>query len=136
MRPMLASILVLLFLSGCGGGGQDRIPVTGKITLDGQPVKEGSIAFVASSGDKTAGAGALVLNGSYALTNTNGLKPGKYRVEVRASVPTGKTIVDADTRQSVSETKEGVAAKFNENSTLSADVTASNKVFDFDVTSK
>ncbi len=129
--------LLLLGITFCGcGGGPNLVPVSGKVTLDGQPAKEGSVSFVQEGGPKPIGVGALVLDGQYALSKTNGLSPGKYRVEVRIPIPTGKTLVDPDTHEKIQETKEGAARQFNTMSNLTADVSTSSTVFDFEVTSK
>lgn len=42
---VLGAAVLVAGLTGCGGSG-DRAPVTGKVTLDGQPVTGGTITFV------------------------------------------------------------------------------------------
>jgi len=46
-------IVVSVALVGCGGGGIERVDVSGAVTYQGEPVKEGLISFV-PQGDDTA----------------------------------------------------------------------------------
>jgi hypothetical protein len=62
-------------LAGCGGG---QANVTGAVTFDGQPVKDGSIVFVKADSD--AREGAVIRDGGFDAK----LAPGKYKVEIRA----------------------------------------------------
>jgi hypothetical protein len=62
--------------------------VTGGVTLQGQPLKEGSIIFVPLEKQDTQ-SGAPVINGVYKVPPQSGLKPGKYLVRLTAG--DGKT---------------------------------------------
>ena len=78
--------LALGVLSGCGPSGPRRVPVSGTVTLEGQPLRQGEIYF------KTEGAGTppeilAVVDGKFAGEVT----VGKKRVEVWAVKKMGKS---------------------------------------------
>src|SRR5437667_3909661 len=64
-------------LAGCSDQYGGRMEVTGGVTLQGQPVKDGSVIFVPLDKQETQG-GAQVINGEYRIPAQHGLKPGKY----------------------------------------------------------
>ncbi|MEZ6131034.1 MAG: hypothetical protein R3C59_20375 [Planctomycetaceae bacterium] len=66
----LLTLLTLLSLSGCGGGGIDRQDVQGAVTFDGQPVVYGEILFQPTSGP--AGS-AVIRDGRYDTAAEEGL---------------------------------------------------------------
>lgn len=135
---------------GCGSGdGLPRRAVSGKVTLDGQPLEKGLITFMPSGqgGDSTSAA-AEVANGSFSVARDVGLIAGPYRVAVSAmkEVPnksarkkqvdnaTGE-VVDVATDDAV--TKESLPARYNAQTELKADVTDDGPTeFTFPLTSK
>lgn len=78
-----SSILTFAILAmvGCGGGSGGKLEVSGKVTLEGQPLKDGSIMFVPLDKEGTQGAGAID-SGNYKIPSKHGLKPGKYLVQI------------------------------------------------------
>lgn len=85
----LAVSLCALFLCLWGVYGRDdrpdRVPVSGRVFLDGQPLTHGTIIFVPERG--RAATGSLDEQGRYVLTcfdGRDGAVPGKYRIEVAA----------------------------------------------------
>jgi hypothetical protein len=68
---------------GCSGAMEAT--VSGRVTLDGQPVAQGTVAFEPQDGGMLA-QGMLDADGNYELmTNQkHGLTPGKYRAKVLA----------------------------------------------------
>jgi hypothetical protein len=79
--------------AGCGGG-IDVVPVSGRVTVDGEPLraKSGNVAFVpdAAKGNTTTRVptGYLDENGHYTLYYAQGKKgapPGWYKVQVAAA---------------------------------------------------
>lgn len=72
---------------GCGPGGPATVPVTGKITIGGQPANNVSISFIPETAGAPTASGTAT-NGSYTLyTGVDG-KPGavvgKYKVTLAA----------------------------------------------------
>ena len=67
IRPL--SVLVILCLAGCGSGaGYKVVPVSGKITLDGQPLAGATVTFQPEASGKEGTAGP----GSAAVTDAAG----------------------------------------------------------------
>jgi hypothetical protein len=100
--------VLALAISGCGDG---MAEVTGKVTLDGEPLASGNgvratVYFQPESGDGVAAVGILDQNGQYTLSSgsKDGVAPGVYRVTCTASqiirskdpngAPSGRRITD------------------------------------------
>ncbi len=80
-------------LAGCRGDGVDAVPVSGQITVDGEPLrsKAGMVNLVPNKekGNNTAlqPSGPVDENGNYTIyydTGKKGAPPGWYRVQVSA----------------------------------------------------
>ena len=81
---MLAPVLLAITaLSGCGPGGLRLVPVGGDVTLDGAPVADAAVVFVATEGGHVA-TGVTNAQGQFTLTTTNrpGAVPGEHRVGI------------------------------------------------------
>jgi hypothetical protein len=81
---IIALTFVCAYATGCGDGLPPRVPVSGKITIDGQPVTFGSIRFVPAEGGRLA-TGQIEKDGSFTLTAyklNDGCVPGTHRVAV------------------------------------------------------
>ncbi|HZY86942.1 MAG TPA: hypothetical protein VFE78_19060 [Gemmataceae bacterium] len=85
--------LLAAALAGCSDRYGGRLAVRGEVTLKGEPLKEGSITFVPLDGQDTQ-SGAPVVNGAYTVPRANGLKPGKYLVQLTSG--DGKTPHDEE----------------------------------------
>ncbi|MEZ6138570.1 MAG: carboxypeptidase-like regulatory domain-containing protein [Pirellulaceae bacterium] len=81
---ILALGLMTLGLAGCGDALPSPVPVSGKVTLGGQPVEGATVTFLSSTGGRSA-SGKTGADGSFQLTtiNTNdGARPGDYAVTI------------------------------------------------------
>lgn len=87
--PYCFVALLLAVCLGCGGSG--GVPVRGEVTYDGQPVDSGSITFQPADGAGRS-TGATIENGRYAITGEASPLPGKYTVNIRAALKTGKQV--------------------------------------------
>jgi len=139
---LISAVALLGVLAGCGSSPDDyegprRFAVTGKVTLDGAPVDGGTIAFVPQD-EKSRPCGAPIVAGQYTIPEPQGPNEGHYRVEVRWLKPTGKQHKDStDTGEMVDEVAQVVPPRYNDQSTLTAAVSATSTTFDFvDLTSK
>ena len=84
----VAAAMTCLFIAGCGDGRPSRVPVSGSVVIDGQPVTHGSIMFIPAGG-RPAG-GSVDTQGHFALTcyePGDGATPGHHRVKVTAVEP-------------------------------------------------
>ena len=94
MLVLAASLLQ--FSSGCGDGRGARVPVSGVVTIDGEPLQHGSITFmpIKIPGSVTRAGGASLKDGRFSVssyTPNDGLLPGKYEVIVNATEAMGET---------------------------------------------
>lgn len=120
-----ALLLILggLGLSGCIGGANDfeRFPVEGGVTLDGQPLETGKILF--NPQQEGLSSFGEISGGKFALSGTDALSPGPYRVEIYGMKLTGKKVPSADDPATlVDETINIVPKRYNLQSTLSANL--------------
>ena len=126
-----------LVIGPCGcDAGPKRYGVSGEVRYKGKPLDHGGIIFLPES--PTAGAdsgGDNIKNGKYAIPAKKGLLPGRYKVLITSVDPNAKeTDPDAPPGPAGPLPKDRVAAKYNDQTILTAEVTADgpNK-FDFDV---
>ncbi len=134
-------LTLLIGLPGCGGApaesGPARYPLSGKVTLDGQPVESGSISFLPPTEQAPVRvSGGTITAGAYSVPKEKGANAGSYRVEIRALKPTGKKVKDPDLGGEKDVMVEAIPAKFNEKSILTAEVAADKTTFDFALQSK
>jgi hypothetical protein len=87
----------LLFLVGCGGSGGPELPVSGIVTLDGNPVPDATVRFYPDQGTDPTSSGYAVTgsDGKFVITSGQGKKglvAGKYKVTVsKGKVQTGES---------------------------------------------
>lgn len=122
---------------GCGADTGGRVPVAGKVTLDGQPLERGSIEFHPSGSDGTM-TGSVIEDGEFSIPATQGAKPGSYSVKIYA---TGDT-VEVEPDQPPGPEGEGaiseelIPPKYNRNTELTADIgDGGTEDLSFDLTS-
>jgi hypothetical protein len=84
---MAAACVLLVAISGCGGGSYDTAPVEGTVTFEGQPVPGGSISFIPIGGDGTRagkpGSGTIQSDGTYKMSTygtDDGAMIGRHNV--------------------------------------------------------
>ena len=130
LAPFLRVMALLLAVVGCGSGGPPRLRVVGDVTLNGQPLADGAISFMPTG--KGVAAGATIAGGRYIVDGAKGPTPGEYRVEIRASAPSGKQVKDTFGQASISEMESIIPDRYNDKTTLRAEITtAGPNQFDF-----
>ena len=79
----LCTLLIACLIIGAGCRGEDRIPVSGSVTIDGMPVETGNVRFVSDHGPVIV---AAIQDGQYNTANSQkrGLLAGQYRVDIQA----------------------------------------------------
>lgn len=80
--------LLAIISPGCSDPYAGQMEITGNVTLEKQPLKDGSITFVPLDKQGTQ-SGAAITNGAYKVPRTTGLKPGKYQIQITSG--DGKT---------------------------------------------
>jgi hypothetical protein len=124
VRCFLLFGLALMFF-GCSESTPD---VTGTVTLDDQPLAEGTIVFESEDG-KTPAASGTISSGKYSLK----VAPGPKTVRILATKASDKV----DPAMGGAPKVSIIPAVYNSQSTLKADVKAGkNNPFDFPLKSK
>ncbi|HKB05473.1 MAG TPA: hypothetical protein VKD90_24830 [Gemmataceae bacterium] len=127
----------LLVLAGVGlavGFLRDTEPtVTGTVRLDNQPLTTGSIAWIPIEGTPgPGGGGGFNSDGKYEIKR--GLRPGKYRVEIRSSVTLNRKVVNPTIPADlVDEEVSVIPARYNTTSGLFREVVPGSNVWDFNL---
>ena len=99
------TLLLLLALSGCDSR-PTRVPVSGKVVIDGEPLKYGTVVFVPELGRQSTG--PIDENGAFTLTcyePGDGALIGKHRVEVLAGQSLSSTSLKWHAPKKYSERK-------------------------------
>ena len=116
----------LLPLIGCESPDESRLPsrdkVTGTVTLDGQPVDNGSITFFS---EKDAAQG---------IQASASIKDGKYEILVTPGLKQVKISQTVETRPHLFENL--IPEKYNSKTELDADVSQENRQFNYELFSK
>ncbi len=140
-NPFFASaFLSVLCIAGCNSGPPlpATVPAEGSVSLDGAPVSDVTIVFIAEQGNYNA-SGVTDKNGKFsmkAFDTKNGAVPGSYKVELN------KTVVESkDGRKGESEVnlKYGLPKKYASFVTSGLTITlteAGNKDIKYDLKSK
>ena len=128
--------VVLALYGGCGGmkeyTGEKRYPLSGKVTVNGQPMESGVISFLPQEKEGRV-SGGPIKSGAYSVTEAMGPNAGKYRVEIHWNKPTGRRVKDAYGEEIMDEDKEGLPAKYHSKSELTVEVQVKQNTFDFEL---
>jgi hypothetical protein len=129
----LCPICALLLVAGCGRADYDgpkRYPLSGKVTLDGESVDQGFISFLPHTQSERP-SGGIVAAGEYLIPEAKGANAGTYTVQVRWSRRTGRRVFDPEIGEMVPEVEDRIPARFNTQSELTVEVSATQTEFDF-----
>lgn len=141
MSPQRSSLYCLtagvLIILGCNSSDSQRGAVSGSVTLDGEPLEQGSIMFVPLPGTSGSVAAGAIEGGRYLILQEVGAALGTNKVEIRSSRKTGRTIrkYGPHTRP-VDEVIQLIPQNYNKKSILKVDVTSGSNVLDFDLTTQ
>ena len=122
-----ASLVVALSAMGCGGGGPDRGTVTGKVTLDGQPLEGADLEFQPEEGSPSYG--TTDDDGEYDLMYTRdkrGAMLGEHTVRITTST------TDTDDRGNEVRVPQRVPPEYSQVG-VTKDVKPGRNKFDFDL---
>ncbi|MFO0919167.1 MAG: hypothetical protein U0872_12740 [Planctomycetaceae bacterium] len=124
----LIGVLGVTSLAGCGSGDLPVLaPVTGKVTMDGQPLDSMAVEFNPEKGGKP-GRGLTDADGNYELIYDNhikGAQVGMNKVSVTTFWPEGEPPAGA---------KEIIPPKYNSQTTLIKEVKKGRNTIDIELT--
>lgn len=134
-------ILSLSLIVGCSSKNMTsgRVPVSGSVSIKGEPLSEGLIQFEPLEKQNTS-ASVVLIGGNFSISSTNGLQPGMYLVRITAGdaeedkpVP-GKALTSSGDKKPGSKKKPAVPPEWGEKSKQQVEVKAEglNK-FDFEI---
>ena len=142
-RILLTASLFASLSVGFLGCGYDnplgRIPVSGEVLVDGEPLARGFVNFVPADGQTQTRTGAVITEGRYTLPLEKGLPPGKYVVQIRAVGEGLASDSDAPpgTQRAGWPMRQPIPPKYNDRSELTREVAADGPcAFDFDIKTK
>ena len=134
----------MLMIAGCGEGpayeGPARVAVSGAVTFDGEPLPSGIINFIPQGQGRRAN--GIVMNGQYSIDEDHGPNVGTYKVQILgyakapADVPEGGGEGGGDEEPEVDNGPQILPAKYNAESTLTAEITAGENKHDFTLTTE
>ncbi|WP_146118549.1 hypothetical protein [Blastopirellula marina] len=121
-----------LFTVGCGGPKSNKLEMTGKVTLNGQPLPEGTITIEATD-DMGGVDGGMITNGEYKVMTT----PGDKLVKINATKVVGqkKTYNTPDSPME-DIVQEIIPPKYNQKSELNVTVKEDATSHDFTLEGK
>lgn len=139
-RRWSLAALMSLAVAGCTGQVESdplpRVSVSGKVTIDGQPMPAGSIQFDPTASTASVTAIGEIVDGKYTIDRAQGPVPGHYRVQISAQTH-AKIAPTEEPGGMPQRVKETIPARYNAKSELEKDVKAEGpNEFDFDLKSK
>ena len=130
-RLQFAVALLILSVAGCSSK-PDGSSLNGTVSLDGSPLAEGVINFIAIDGS-AATSEAKIVAGQYEAV----APPGEKRVEIRAAKVVGrKKMYNTPDSPTVDVVEELLPRRYNVDSELRLSVTEEEQVQDFALTSQ
>jgi len=113
------AVLATMLVIGCEQN--LRQAVEGTVTLDDQPLPKGTIRFAPQRGTSGPTSGGDVIDGRFSIPPEGATFAGKFRVEIRASRPSGVIRHDPD-EGDYELSEQFLPARYNEKSELTATV--------------
>ncbi len=127
---------------GCGRSGDQypRVPISGTVRLDGEPLLGGYLIFEPKDNQPTQ-SGGMIKDGKFNVPREAGPVPGLYSVAVFSGAEAAESNTGAGTPEGETAAKkfrgERVPRKYNIDTTLTKEVKAdAENVFEFDLSTK
>jgi len=137
--------MLALAAVGCGARGDalPREPISGTVTLDGAPLKSGSILFEPTA-QGAVSSGGMIADGSFRVSRNDGPIPGTYRVMIFAAgaarAPAQPDVVPGQETKSAASSRLGVGLipiRYNLKTELTAEVKSGGpNTYTFDLKSR
>ena len=128
---LLSALMLTMSMAatfGCADSGM--LQVAGKVTIDGEPVVQGTIGFFPADGQGPS-AEAVIDGGAYSVS----IMPGKKKVVIHGYQQVGEKFPWGKDGQAMPILEEIVPASFNAGSKLVADIQADQRDRHFELSS-
>jgi hypothetical protein len=125
-------VAALLAAGGCAAPDDKNGAVSGTVRLDGEPIKEGSIAFAPKDG-KGQTSGGPIKDGQYTV---NKVSVGVMKVRISAPVVKGQKKVEGPGGPNRAVMEEKVPPRYNDQTELEFEVKPGTNEHNFDLKSK
>jgi len=110
-------------VTGCGEANPlGRRAIYGTVSHQGQPVDYGSIQFSPEDAMRGVSSGAMIADGKYQITASQGLPPGSYRVMISSPDRSKQEKVEGPPGDERSLAVERIPKKYNLQTTLQIEV--------------
>lgn len=128
----LACLAFTLIFAGCNRG-PAMGKISGEVTMDGQPLKEGRILFTPEDGQGQTGGGTIA-DGKFLVE----VRPAKMKVQINASKVVGKRPAYEGVPNSPMDdiVQEIIPKRYNDQTELKQDVKAGPQTVKFELHSK
>ena len=131
-------LVIVTAVAGCGRNPLGRLAISGKVTLNGRPLEQGTIAFEPTVRQTGVASGSNIVDGSYSIPTEKGLPPGKYIVRIYSAVHRKTAPSGGDAPGSpdvIAPAIQIIPPEYNVRSEKSVEVTSEGpNEFNFDVT--
>jgi hypothetical protein len=118
----IIGIAIFVSLGGCNKSNQNLAPVSGRVTLDGQPQASTKVHFQ-PDGEKSPSMGRTDNDGRYVLSYNRGVEGGMI----------GWNTVRIETATAVTRGPQLIPARYNDKSELRREVKPGKNTFDFEL---
>lgn len=138
LAACIMGMAIIAGIAGCGPK-SDLLKVSGAISLNGAPLKSGSIRFTLTNSEKALSREASIKDGQYSLDQNKGLSPGSYHIVISAIDENSPmvTIKDSAGNPITTAHPDLIPPEYNTNSEKTIDVTPDGENhFVFDIVSK
>jgi hypothetical protein len=132
MRHAAIRLSFLVFstlLAACNGASGGRHAITGRVLFQGQPLDQGLIEFHPVHGPPGPAAGCMVRAGRFTIPQEQGLIVGVYKVVIRSAEPVPLYTLPPN---APARNRERIAARYNDQTELTAEVTSESGTCSFE----
>lgn len=117
---------------GCAAGVWAELE--GAVVVAGKAVSEGSIVLVPLAGTKGPSAGGIIAAGRYRLTGREGVRPGRFQVQLSAVRKTGRMIENAASPGTqIEEAANIIPPSYGQKSTLEVEIHSGANTLDITI---
>jgi hypothetical protein len=128
-RCLALACVLVGFTAGCGG--KPPIRIDGNVTLDGEPLAEGSISFEPVDGQGTVTGGPITA-GRYTVEGDPAFTPGEKRVRIVGVRKTGRRLPNPEAKgEFIDEVEMHIPREYNTDSQLTVRIAEGPNQHDF-----